>query len=52
MPDVFWRACRSRGSLKNESSLGTGGHDASHDGVSCAVKAHFCDRHHITSAFL
>jgi hypothetical protein len=32
--------------------LGTGGHDASHDGASCAVKAHFCDRHHIASAFL
>src|SRR5262249_9124834 len=23
MPDVFWRACRSRGSLKNESSFGS-----------------------------
>ena len=30
----------------------TDSHDVSYDGASWAVKAHFCDRYHIASAFL
>jgi hypothetical protein len=37
--------------LTANAVLGTDNHDVSR-GASWAVKAHFCDRHHIASAFL
>jgi hypothetical protein len=46
---MFLAACRSRDSLQGESSFGT---DSREVGASCAVKPHFCDCHHIASAFL
>jgi hypothetical protein len=52
MLDVSGGPSRSRGSLKGESSFGTDSREVSHGGASCAVKPHFCDCHHIASAFL
>jgi len=37
--------------LRANAVLGTDNHDVNR-GASWAVKAHFCDRHHIASAFL
>src|SRR5262249_34462056 len=52
MPDVSGGPAIREARSRANRGLGTGGHDASPDGVSCAVKALFCDRHHIAGVFL
>ena len=38
--------------LRANPVLGTDNREVSHSGASCPVKPHFCDCHHIASAFL